>query len=67
MEIKALGELQIVEGLLSKREMLAAMAMQGYLSSGRKMTVHKGIEITIEEASVMAADALLNELNKENK
>jgi hypothetical protein len=50
---------------LTKREYFAAMAMQGLLSN---LTEIEGFrEHEIEEFAVMRADALIAELNKENK
>jgi len=47
---------------LTKREYFAAMAMQGMLSSSESL---KGIDAEkYAAASIMCADALINELNK---
>ena len=52
---------------LTKREYFAALAMQGYISSGQvingKMTVDQYDYAFI---AVKAADALINELNKQD-
>lgn len=48
---------------LTKREYIAALAMQGALANPERM----GNTREMAEASVMWADALLNELAKETK
>jgi hypothetical protein len=50
-----------VSGGLSKREFIAAMAMQGYLSEGAKILPNQSAK-TLAIYSVEAADALIKEL-----
>ncbi|MBS5907830.1 MAG: hypothetical protein KIC84_11455 [Dysgonomonas mossii] len=47
---------------LTKRELFAAMAMQGILANPEKIG---GKDQELTQYSVMLADALINELNKE--
>jgi hypothetical protein len=48
---------------LTKRELLTAMILQGYVSSGRKETVINSKNVSLAKASVILADELLKELN----
>lgn len=48
---------------LTKRELFAAMAMQGILANPEITKNHK--DLNIEQAAIKCADALINELNKE--
>lgn len=62
----------IPEGGLTKREMFAAMAMQGMLantlvSQSIDMTAPSRFYTILSAASVMQADALIEALNKETK
>lgn len=50
-----------------KRRQIATQCLAGFHASGRKFTVQDGKEITLEEAAVMSADRLIQELNKEKK
>lgn len=50
-------------GGLTKRELFAAMAMQGFLADSDR----GGSDPTIVRRSVSAADALIEALNKETK
>lgn len=53
---------------LTKREYFAAMAMQGLLSNPSIIHIHqKGAIDWIAEHSILQADALLNQLEKEEK
>jgi hypothetical protein len=62
----------ITTGGLTKREYFAAMALQGILSN-KSLAMYNGGQIVavgeelIEEAAVIYADALIRELNKEEK
>jgi len=47
---------------LTKREYFAAMAMQGFIASGVM-----GHKMSFAERAVIHADALIAQLNKENK
>jgi len=49
---------------LTKREYFAALAMQGMLANENSWHVS---EYTIAQAAIGQADALINELNKENQ
>lgn len=53
--------------LLTKREVFALAALQGFLSSGRKQTVEDGRNINVEDAAVIVADRFIDALNKEKK
>lgn len=48
---------------LTKRELFAAMAMQGLFSCGRYGSSPEGLS----QYAVSIADALINELNKQNE
>ena len=48
---------------LTKRELFAAMAMQGILSNPEITKSHK--DLNIEQVAIKFTDALINELNKE--
>lgn len=48
---------------LTKRELFAAMAMQGILANSEITKSHK--DLNIEKTAIKCADALINELNKE--
>lgn len=53
---------------LSKREYFAAMAMQGLLSNSHVIQIHQKSAIDwIAEHSILQADALLDQLEKEEK
>lgn len=60
-EMRKCGDLAEVEGGFTKREYLAAMAMQGYCAAPD--TKEWSVEY-LAEASVRQADALLAELEK---
>lgn len=49
---------------LTKRELFAALAMQGILANPERIG---GKDQELTQYSVMLADALINELNKENE
>lgn len=51
----------------TKLEYAALHLLQGYLASGRNETVIDGKPMSIEEASVIRAEKLFNELSKEKK
>lgn len=50
---------------LTKREYFALQCLVGYLSSGRRDTVKRHVIVTLAQAALMEADALIAELNKE--
>lgn len=56
------GTFDLPEEGLTKREYFAAMAMQGILAANNKSNVNL---THVGEASVMAADELINALNKQ--
>lgn len=58
--LKEYGEVAIQKGL-TKRELFAAMAMQGMLSDSRRTSSI----YDVSNAAVRTADALIAELNKE--
>lgn len=49
---------------LTKRELFAAMAMQGILANSERIG---GKDQELTQYSVMLSDALINELNKQNE
>lgn len=51
---------------LTKRELMAAMAMQGFCANSNVGWSTKGTVNNIVESSVHIADSLLDELNKGN-
>jgi hypothetical protein len=58
------GRMECVEPGLTKREYFAAMAMQGILANNAEGNTEWLYDI-IGQHSVLAADALITELNKE--
>lgn len=48
---------------LTKRELFAAMALQGILANSEITKNHR--DLNIEQTAIKFADALINELNKE--
>lgn len=62
------GKMYVYNEGISKRELFAAMAMQGLLSNSHIIQIHqKGAIDWIAEHSILQADALLNQLEKEEE
>lgn len=59
-KIDGISKHQVSEGGLSKRELFAAMAMQGFLVGDTTINTHKGLA----KEAIKCADALISELEK---